>query len=165
MTSCCEILKVPNTIFSNASCCSPAKSSPWVKRIGVICRIFLCVIGVVIAPLAFPIALAAGLVTGACYLGYKHWKGEPVEEAGTSKPVCAQGNMDFLADMRFPEVVGSIGIAAFLADHLINHNATFYAPFTGFFLGFWFSRKIHLVGNELLTFHKKSDAEEKRTLR
>lgn len=141
MSECCRIQR-PLLPISNAisSCCATTSPSSWTKKVSVICRIFLCVIGIAIAPVSFLTSLTLGMIIGTCYLLTK----KDFRDSGDSKPVCAQGYMDFLADMRFPTTAGTIATAVFIAEHL-HHNPKFYVPFCGFFLGFWFSRSMQRI--------------------
>lgn len=123
------------------SCCEKeVSSSPWLKQVDLICRISIGIFGAIIAPMPFLIFFGSGLLGGAVYAITRKVQNKPMYPDGTSKPVCAQGYMDFLSGMRFPPTIGTLATTSFIAAHM-RHDPAFYAPFCGLFLGFWIGRE------------------------
>lgn len=139
-----SIAVMPNVCMTNVkqtSCCQgSSKVSPWLKRIDRICRIAIGIFAVWMAPIPFSIALGVGILAGGGYALACHLKNKPMFPSGDSKPVCAQGYMDFLSGMRFPPEIGTLATAAFIGAHM-RHDPQFYAPFCGLFLGLWIGRE------------------------
>ena len=128
--------------FLASSCCGGGETkSVWIKRVDTICRLAIAVFAAVIAPHYFIVSSFIGLAVGALYATTRYIQHLPMFPDGTSKPVCAQGYMDFLAGMRFPPVVGTAATTAFIAAHM-RHDPQFYVPFCGLFLGFMAGREI-----------------------
>lgn len=143
-----NIAKSPNTSFqfSPSPCCRTKSdtSSVALKNVDIVCRIAIGIFGTFIAPAPLLISFGIGVIGGSVYAATRHIQNKPMYPNGQSKPVCAQGYMDFLSGMRFPPVVGTIATTAFIGAHM-RHDPQFYAPFCGFFLGFW-------IGRESVTF-------------
>lgn len=138
-----------NPMPSISGCCGgEASHSPWLKRIDTICRVAIGVFSAFIAPTYFAISFAIGFVSGAVYAATRYFQNKPMFPEGTSKPVCAQGYMDFLTGMRFPPVVGTLATTAFIAAHA-RHDPKFYVPFCGVALGFLTGREIVTLGKRL----------------
>ncbi len=131
---CCSRSSSPLTPAVE-SCCSNSTISTWQKTIDMICRIALGILSAWIAPQAFAVSLLIGIVGGILYTFAARKYAELALPTGDSKPVCAQGYMDFLSQVRFPPAIASIATTAFIATH-IRHDPFFFIPFCGFFLGF-----------------------------
>ncbi|MEI8365467.1 MAG: hypothetical protein WCF65_03520 [Parachlamydiaceae bacterium] len=135
-----------NSAPTASGCCGgESPVSPWLKRVDKICRVAIAVFAAIIAPTYFAVSFAIGSVAGAVYATTRHLQHKPMLPEGTSKPVCAQGYMDFLAGMRFPPAIGTIATTAFIAAHT-RHDPKFYVPFCGLFLGFLCGREIVSIG-------------------
>lgn len=127
--------------FSTApSCCSnKTEVANWVKTVDLICRVALTAFGAAIAPLFFGVALGVGVFLGTVYAIVRYTQHKPLLEQDDSKPICAQGFMNYLSGMRFPPVVNSVVTAAFIGAH-IRHDPQFFVPFVGLFVGIWIGR-------------------------
>lgn len=128
---------------SSPSCCQakPTSSSRnWQKVVDLICRLAIGVFCAVLSPLAFAASFGLGIALGATYAISRICQNKPMFPDGQSKPVCAQGYMDFLSGMRFPPTVGTLATTAFIGAHM-RHDPQFYVPFCGLFLGFWIGRE------------------------
>lgn len=118
------------------SCCElPAKTSPWLKTVDLVCRVAIGLFAAFQAPISFAFSLSLGLLIGAAYAITRLYQNKPLFPEGQGKPVCAQGYMEFLSGMRFPPHIGSVATTAFIAAHM-RHDPQFYVPFCGLFLGF-----------------------------
>jgi len=123
------------------SCCKPQNTTPkWLKNVDIICRVALGIFAAWLAPLTFSVAFGLGALIGASYAIERYFREQPMFPNGESKPVCAQGYMDFLTGMRFPPVVSSLATATFIGAHM-RHDPQFYVPFCAVFLGFWVGRE------------------------
>ena len=133
-----------STIFSKPSCCSSgakaANAFNLQARLDTVCRIALGIFAALYAPVPFSLTFGVGLMAGSIYAFTRISQNKPMYPDGESKPVCAQGYMDFLSGMRFPPAVGTVATAAFIAAHT-RHDPLFYAPFCGLFIGFWLGRQ------------------------
>lgn len=145
-----EQTTIPNTPPTESCCCPPVEdgSSKLLKKIDLICRIALGIIAAIICPQLFALSAGLGIIIGIGYAWVKFKQGTPMFPAGESKPVCAQGYMDFLSGMRFPPAVGSIATASFIAAHM-RHDPQFYVPFCGLFIGFWLGRESFTMARDL----------------
>ena len=114
-----------------------------------VCRVALGVFACYVAPKLMAATLVVGVLIGGSYAAIKLASQQAMFPNGTSKPVCAQGYMDFLSGMRFPPLVGTIVTSAFIAAH-IRHDPPFYVPFTGLFLGFWIGREAVVFARNLV---------------
>jgi len=122
-------------------CCkNEGQTPPWLKCVDTICRIAIGAFAAFIAPHHFLVSFGLGAFGGIAYASIRYLQQKPMFPTGESKPVCAQGYMDFLSGMRFPPVIGTIATATFIAAHM-RHDPQFYVPFCGFFLGFWIGRE------------------------
>lgn len=138
---------------SIVSCCATdSEPSPWTQRTDVICRIALTALAAAIAPWPMLISFSAGLIAGSVYAAVKLIQKQPMFPNGESKPVCAQGYMDFLSGMRFPPLIGTAATTAFIAAHM-RHDPQFYVPFCGLFTGFWIGRETAILAESLI--HQK----------
>jgi hypothetical protein len=138
----------------NTACCSTANSGSnlqWVKTVDRICRVTLAAFAAILAPIPFAVSLASGLLAGASYTAVRIYQQKPLFPDGESKPVCAQGYMDFLSGMRFPPLIGSLATATFIGAHM-RHDPLFYVPFCGFFVGFWLGRDSINLGKDLTNY-------------
>ena len=141
----------PSITIQNAdsSCCSPNVAvPPWLKKVELVCRIALAVFAAVKAPILFAISSGVGFVCGIGYAVVKLLQATPMAPEGSEKPVCAQGYMDFLSGMRFPQPIGTLATTAFIAAHM-RHDPQFYVPFCGLFVGFWFGKEAVVVTRDL----------------
>jgi hypothetical protein len=142
-------ISAPILAPSNSTCCSvPEKTSKWQKTVDMICRVAISIFAAIYAPLPFFVSLSIGAVGGATYAATRLYQKKTMFPDGESKPVCAQGYMDFLSGMRFPPLVGTLATATFIAAH-IRHDPLFYAPFCGLFIGFWLGRDGLCYGRDL----------------
>ncbi len=133
--------KEPVADVNQTSCCQPtSKASPWLKIIDRICRVAIGIFAAWIAPMHFGVSLGLGIIVGGGYAFSCSWLKKPLFPAGESKPVCAQGYMDFLSGMRFPSEIGTVATATFIGAHM-RHDPQFYVPFCGLFLGLWIGRE------------------------
>lgn len=133
-------------------CCPVAnKPSQWQKTVDVICRIAIGAFAALYAPLPFLVSLSIGIAGGASYAGTRLYQKKTMFPDGESKPVCAQGYMDFLSGMRFPPLIGTLATATFIAAHT-RHDPLFYAPFCGLFIGFWLGRDGVRYGKDLASY-------------
>lgn len=132
------------------SCCpeNMQPPSPWLKSVDLICRIAIGVFGAILAPLHFAVSFALGSIIGGGYAIIKWIRSESVPQNGTSKPICAQGYMDFLSGMRFPPLINTLATASFIGAHL-RHDPLFYVPFSGLFLGFWIGKDSMALTREM----------------
>lgn len=141
------------------SCCAPNNtdnSAPaWLKQVDVVCRVALGTFAVYLAPIVCSISLSVGLVAGAAYTLARKWQQLPLMPFGESKPVCAQGYMDYLSGMRFPPLVGNLATATFIAAHM-RHDPQFYVPFCGIFIGFWLGREAVTLAGRAFSYFKPS---------
>lgn len=138
---------------SITSCCATDNApSPWLHRADVICRIALTALAAVIAPWPMLISFSVGLIAGSVYAVVKLIQKQPMFPNGESKPVCAQGYMDFLSGMRFPPLMGTAATTAFIAAHM-RHDPQFYVPFCGLFTGFWIGREAAILAKSFI--HQK----------
>lgn len=135
---------------ASSGCCQPAnpQASAWLKKVDLICRIALGVFAAVIAPAPFACSIGIGFIGGMAYAITRLCQHKPLFAAGESKPVCAQGYMDYLSGMRFPPVVGSLATASFIGAHM-RHDPQFYVPFCGLFIGLWLGRQSAGIANDL----------------
>jgi hypothetical protein len=126
-TPCCSV---------KSTCCTTKKETDSLQKIvDTTCRVALGIISAICAPLQFALSFIAGFFAGSVYeIKYQ----SPFADAD-SKPVCAQGYMDFLSGTRFPPPMVTLATAAFIAEHTCHHPQ-FYSPFCGLFLGFWVGR-------------------------
>lgn len=135
---------------SMSPCCAARESAremAWIKKVDRICRVALAAFAAALAPALFVKAFSAGVVGGAVYTAVRTAQHKSLFPAGESKPVCAQGYMDFLSGMRFPPIVGSLATATFIGAHM-RHDPVFYVPFCSFFVGFWIGRdSVSLAGH------------------
>lgn len=135
---------IASSTFSTPSCCSNtanlSNTSSLQSKLDTICRIALGIFAAAYAPVPFAVTLGIGLAAGSVYAFTRIRQKQPMYPDGESKPVCAQGYMDFLSGMRFPPAVGTVATAAFIAAHT-RHDPLFYAPFCGLFIGFWIGRQ------------------------
>lgn len=139
-------------IAVETSCCAPfSKPSQLQKNIDILCRLALGVFAAIYAPLPFLVSLSTGLVGGAAYTFTRLYQNLSLFPDGESKPVCAQGYMDFLCGMRFPPIIGTLATATFIAAHT-RHDPFFYAPFCGLFIGFWLGREGAMQGKNLMNY-------------
>lgn len=145
------------------SCCnsSQAPLPPWLKKVDLICRIALGALAALLAPVPFSISFSLGLVIGTVYAAERYLRKKPMFPEGESKPVCAQGYMDFLSGMRFPPIIGSLATATFIGAHM-RHDPVFYVPFCGLFIGLWTGRESvtllkDLSGRAYSYFHPKTN--------
>ena len=128
-------------VTSSTSCCSgKEKKDPLLTKIDTLCRLTIGVIGAIIAPIYLFVSLSVGTILGASYAAVRIYQGKTLFPEGESKPICAQGYMDFLSGMRFSPVMGTLATTAFIVAHM-RHDAKFYVPFCGLFLGFWIGRE------------------------
>ena len=137
---CCNRITHSQSLPSSNCCGSTAKQSSLQKTVDLICRLALGAFAAIIAPVSFGISLGLGLLFGSVYAITRIKQNLPMFPEGESKPVCAQGYMDFLSGMRFPPLVGTLATAAFIAAHT-RHDPVFYVPFCGLFIGFWTGRE------------------------
>lgn len=138
--------------FAPASCCQPINTRPdYLKKIDLVCRIALGAIATIISPSLFAISMGAGLALGVGYAALRYCQQKPLFPAGESKPVCAQGYMDFLSGMRFPPEIGSVATTAFIAAHM-RHDPQFFVPFCGLFIGFWLGREMVTAARDLSNY-------------
>lgn len=137
-----HISPMKTSTHPESTCCqkAPASETAWLKRVDLICRIAIGIFGAYIAPLPLLISFAIGSIVGAVYTATRYLQNKPMYPDGQSKPVCAQGYMDFLSGMRFPPLIGTLATTSFIAAHM-RHDPLFYAPFCGLFLGFWIGRE------------------------
>ncbi|HEV8051716.1 MAG TPA: hypothetical protein VGP47_04410 [Parachlamydiaceae bacterium] len=134
-----------STISPKSPCCSvTAKPSLLQANLDTICRIALGVFAALYAPVTFAVTFGIGMISGSAYAITRISQNKPMYPDGESKPVCAQGYMDFLSGMRFPPAIGTLATAAFIAAHT-RHDPQFYAPFCGLFIGFWLGRQSILL--------------------
>ena len=132
-----------------SSCCpSDEAVHPWIKQVDTICRIAIAVFAVVIDPVYFAVSFTIGTIAGAAYAASRYIQHKVMYPEGKSKPVCAQGYMDFLAGMRFPPPIGTLATAEFIGAHM-RHDPKFYVPFCGLFLGFFVGRESVSIGKDL----------------
>lgn len=133
-----------SSIIPTASCCTsnstPHDSVRWHKNVDLICRIALAAFAAYIEWPLFSLSVSAGILLGAGYAITRYIQHQPMFPNGESKPVCAQGYMDFLSGMRFPPTMSSLATTAFIAAHM-RHDPQFFIPFCGLFIGFWLGRE------------------------
>lgn len=132
-------------------CISSHEQFRFQKTLESVCRLAIGVFAAIYAPASFLASLHAGLVTGMAYSVYQLYQKKPIVSDGENKPVCAQGYMDFLSGMRFPPPAGTLATAVFIAAHT-RHDPSFYAPFCGLFIGFWFGKQGALYTRDLLGY-------------
>lgn len=137
--SCCN---------ETSTCCSTNKETYSLQKIiDTVCRIALGVFAAVCSPFEFAVSFASGILAGSIYeIKYPSSLGN-----GDTKPVCAQGYMDFLSGTRFPPSVVTLATAAFIAEHTCHHPQ-FYSPFCGLFVGFWAGRQGVGIARDLITY-------------
>jgi len=134
------------------SCCAvESKFSYQQKVMDTICRLAIGVFAALSDPVSFFISFGIGLSTGLIYSIIKLRNNEEIFPGGESKPVCAQGYMDFLSGMRFPAPAGTIAMATFIVAHT-RCDPTFYIPFSGVFLGFWAGTQGALYARDLTSY-------------
>lgn len=138
---CCNRLTHSQSLPSSNCCPAITQSSQLQKTVDLICRVALGAFAVIIAPLSFAVSFGIGLLTGSVYAITRIKQSLPMFPEGESKPVCAQGYMDFLSGMKFPPLAGTLATTAFIAAHT-RHDPAFYVPFCGLFIGFWTGREI-----------------------
>lgn len=135
------------------NCCRSKKKPQWLKYVDLVCRVALGVFAGFLAPLPLIISLSMGIGVGSLYWLAGHWSKELLMSSGETKPVCAQGYMDYLSGIRFPPVIGSMATATFIAAHM-RHDPQFYVPFCGVFIGFWIGREGADLGGRAFSFFK-----------
>lgn len=131
---------IPVPTPAPACCGNECANSPWLQRVDMICRVAIGVFALIVSPHYFVASFTIGCVVGAVYAVVRHYQNKPMLPEGTSKPVCAQGYLDFLTRMRFPATVGTLATAAFIMEHT-RHDPIFYVPFCGLALGFLTGRE------------------------
>jgi len=144
---------VPHNNFiedaSSTGCCAgKEKPNPFLKKIDILCRVTIGVVGAIIAPFYLFVSLSVGTVIGAGYAAVRIYQKKTLFPEGESKPVCAQGYMDFLSGMRFPAFVGTLATTAFIVDHM-RHSPGFHVAFCGSFLGFGIGREVVVLAKTL----------------
>lgn len=146
-------LPIPSQhISQNSSCCQqPLQMPKWQKVVDTICRVAIAAFAAFCAPLPFLTFFGAGLITGTIYASIKIYQKKSMFPDGKSKPVCAQGYMDFLSGMRFPPLIGTLATTGFIAAHT-RHDPLFYTPFCGLFIGFWLGRDSVRCGKDLSSY-------------
>lgn len=143
----CKLLPCAQTV-SLPCCKSDTETNSTLKNVDVICRIAIGVFGMIIAPFSFLVSFGVGFIGSALDVTLRYKQNKPMYPNGASKPVCAQGYMDFLSGMRFPPVAATLATTAFIAAHL-RHDPKFYAPFCGLFLGVWTGREAVFLSHAL----------------
>jgi hypothetical protein len=155
MDCCNRITHTPSLPATN--CCGTiTQSSQLQKTVDLICRLALGAFAALTAPISFGISLGVGLLIGSVYAITRIQQNLPMFPDGESKPVCAQGYMDFLSGMKFPPLVGTLATTAFIAAHT-RHDPAFYVPFCGLFIGFWTGRElaIHLSTHDYVQINQQ----------
>lgn len=129
---CCEIKSEP----VKSTFLETLKSKKSYELATQVARAAIAVFGLLLSPVTFVASLAVGTIAGALY--YRHNKEIP--EALETQPICARGYAEMLGQAKFPSIV-NLGITSITILACISCHTAFYAPFAGFFIGFYLGQK------------------------
>jgi len=122
-----------------------AKSKKAYEIATQVARAAIAIFGLLMSPIAFVASFTIGSIAGALY--YNHNKEIP--EALETQPVCARGYAEMLGQAKFPSIV-NLGITSITILACISCHTAFYAPFAGFFIGFYVGQK---AGEHIFSVH------------
>ena len=129
---CCEIKSEPvkSTFFETM------KSKKAYDIAIQVARATIAVFGLLMSPVSFVASFAVGTIAGALY--YRH--NNEMLDALETLPMCARGYAEMLGQAKFPPIV-NLGITTITLLACISCHTAFYAPFSGFFIGFYIGQK------------------------
>lgn len=133
---CCEKKSAVEAPSYASSIWETLKSEKAYEVATLVVRAVIGVFGLIMSPITFGVAFGVGAVGGALY--YHH--NRVILEALETQPVCARGYAELLGQAKFPSIV-NLGITTITLAACISCHTAFYAPFSGFFVGFYVGQK------------------------
>lgn len=129
---CCEI-KSPS---SESPLFEKLKSKECYEVATKVARVAIAGFGLILSPVAFVASFTVGAIGGALY----YRSNKEIPDALETLPVCARGYAEMLGQAKFPSIV-NLGITTITLLACLSCHTAFYAPFSGFFIGFYVGQK------------------------